>query len=86
MKKLLLLTPFIFFACSSSNRDEPCKQTWKVTEWSRYDCSPASESTPVTAERTFNCDEVKDIKEGQTVTYKTEGCYKYYRIYNKRVN
>ncbi|WP_086985083.1 hypothetical protein [Elizabethkingia miricola] len=85
MKKLLLITPFLFFACSRDS-DTVCQQTWQVSEWTRYDCSPANESEHRSVERTFKCDEVKDIKEGQTVVYKTDGCYKYYRIYNKRVN
>lgn len=84
MKKLLLITSFILLSCSRDS--EPlCQQTWNVTEWEKDPCTSYTSST-FNIDRTFKCDEIKDIKEGQDVIYMTNGCKKFYRRYNKRVN
>lgn len=89
MKKLLLLVPLLILGCSRGNDSEPCRQTWKVMEY----CTITSNcpvggcgTTPTTAERTFDCDEVEGVQPGQTVLYKTESsCAKFYRQYLERI-
>lgn len=92
MKKLLLLIPIIILSCSGSSDDDNklCTETWQVMEYcTRTSNCPVGGcgETPFTLERTFKCDEVSGIKEGQTVLYKTESsCAKFYRQYIKKIN
>lgn len=90
MKRLLLITPFLFFACSSSD-DNDCSQKWEYKEYCKKTsncgtCISESEATLRTS--TFSCDELKNISEGTEIhlSERDSDCFKFYRKYIKKVN
>lgn len=91
MKKLILLTPLILFACSSSD-DHDCTQKWEYKEYCKSPSTTCGHCTTESNEpinsREFKCEEVSGIKEGQEVylSERDNGCIKFYRRYIKRLN
>lgn len=90
MKKILLLTPFLFFACSSGDDESDCKETWKYKEYCRKSsncgwCEPESEAS--VREREFKCSELDGIKEGTEIhlSERDSDCFKFYRKFIKKV-
>lgn len=90
MKKILILSVFAILSCGSKDNDESnCMESWEVSEY----CTRTPGCTVVACRETpsppnvlrFKCSEVKDIKPGDVVLYKTVDCAKFYRKFIKKM-
>ena len=93
MKRLLLITPFLFFGCSSRDDDsnKDCTQKWEYKEYCKKSyncgwCEPENEAAIKTKD--FKCSELNGISEGTEIhlSERDSDCFKFYRKYIKKVN
>ena len=86
----LFATCILFASCSRDDSSAKlCTEEWNVMEYcTRTAGCPVvgCGESPTYVNRTFKCEEVNGIKEGDLILYKTESsCAKFYRKFIKKM-